>query len=585
MGSREEEKSCTAEADCAAALMRRSSGQSLIQNQVLSSKSVLRADAARIAAHIRSKRNDPTMVGTALLASLQAVQEAMVLFTATPPKITDGIAILGTRLLDGVKGMIPADVQDTGDVAEFESVWTETFTRLPTAVQSIKEDIQSFVQEGATDKLMHALETILLETGAVVSKLLPEQVGDEVAKYLGAVVDALGGIGDGVEAFGQGNTTAAIESIYQGLQAATRGLVPAEIQNDDTYKAVTAMLDSTVGQLSKHVLEYKQQLEQSNVCWKGYANRDRQRPNICEDGYNWDGEQWCLPKSVTPYTIQSVRSGKYLNVHTRWFGNTDEANVQVWDNPDSDHSQWKIQRAADGSYIIQNVHHSTYLQLGGGRENGANVQMSANAASVRSEWKLQSTSRSAIFTIESADAVGKYINLDGGAKGNGANVQIWDNSHSEDSHWRIVSAGSGDAFKAPAVPASNAGLQLLETAVAFKRPSGALPAACGEASGFPEKRGSWCYAPCPSGYEPSGARCQTSCGAAFPSDGGLMCGKNAGAIASAIARMVGNTIIGISTIGGSDSPTGEEGSAAVLAGTMQSFIDLGKAFAHPICPV
>merc|ERR1712051_1080275 len=178
--------------------------------------------------------------------------------------------------------------------------------------------------------------------------------------------------------------------------------------------------------------------------------------------------------------------------------------------------------------------------------------------------------------------------LQGGGTGRGTNVHAWDNPGDEGSEWRIVYTSGERAFRAPAaaLPAE-AGPALLETSLMGKKPSDALPASCDDASGFPEKRGSWCLAPCPSGYESTGARCKTLCGAAYPSDSDRMCGKNPGVLAAAAARMVTESIRQLLTIGGLVSSISEGGSdvAAGLTGTMQSLIDLGKAFAHPECTV
>jgi len=228
------------------------------------------------------------------------------------------------------------------------------------------------------------------------------------------------------------------------------------------------------------------------------------------------------------------------------------------------------------------------LHIGGDQDNGANVQTSANAASVRSEWKLHPTDRHAIFTIESASAHGKYLALQGGGTSRGTNVHAGDNPGDEGSQWRIVSTSGEKAFQAPAaVPPVEAGPTLLETSLVQKQPSDALPASCDEASGFPEKRGSWCLAPCPSGYESTGARCKTLCGAAYPSDSDRMCGKNQAVLVAAAARIATETIRQLFTIGGLVSSMNDGGSevAAGLTGTMQSLIDLGKAFAHPECTV
>jgi len=449
-------------------------------------------------------------------------------------------------------------------------------------VESIPEDLRAFGKEGAEDRLVRAMNTFLMEASTVVSRMLPEDLGDWITAYLGALADAFDGVGDGIQAFEQQNETLAIESVYKGVEAAARGIVPQGAQNGSMFETIVAVLDPVIGQLSKHVLEYKKLVAESSVCWRGYASRARQRPKLCEDGFTWDGDQWCMFGRLPPYTLQNVGTGKFLNLAR---GESDEgANVHVWNDPSNANSQWRIRLADDGNYTIQNVRSGSYLHAAGVGQTGANVVASYHAGSPASRWNLArvggSNGAGAAWTLRSIVS-GRYVNLAGGSSRNGANVWLWDNPTSADSQWRIVSVWGGAPFDGEAP--GQGGAALLEHAARAKRPQGALPARCSDSD---EKRGSWCYEPCPAGYEPSGARCKVSCGQSYPVEAPLMCGRSPGTIAEVISRMISGTISRVVTISGLIASMQGAGLlvAGGLTGTMQALIDMGKPFAHPMCP-
>lgn len=564
------------------ALLRRGSdGIALIQHRgALSSTSVLRVDAARIAAHVRSHGSDPAKLATSLQLGLEAFDAAAEFWTVSPPRVAEGISVLATELFKVVEVMIPENTSSTDDFAEFRKEWMRIFNELPAIAQSIEDDVEAFAIDGATDKLIRAINTVLLEVGTVVTRLLPEETGVEVAKYLGAVMDVIDGVGEGIEAFENGEAGVGVEAIYEGMKAAVEDLVPLEVRNNVTYIAVVSVLDATLGSINRHMLEYKRELELSNVCLKGFVSRTRRRPSKCEQGYAWDGEQWCLYRRLSPYTIQNVRSGLYLNV---WAGSrSDGANVVVWNNPQSEHSQWQIHQAAGGMYTIRNVNGGTYLHVEGNAELGANVKMSSDVAIVQSKWRLSLAGPDGVYTIQSAWS-GQCIAIEGGSSRRGTNVQVSNNTSSMDSRWRIIEAWSGTPFQSP----SASRIDLLEHSAAAKRSGGALPALCDETSGFTDKRGAWCYGGCPAGYEASGARCKARCSAAYPSDSDLMCGKSTGAIAAATTRMITETARQAITIASLVESMRSSGLdiATGLTATMQAFVDMGKPFAHPDCPV
>uniref|UniRef100_A0A7S2I6U0 Ricin B lectin domain-containing protein n=1 Tax=Zooxanthella nutricula TaxID=1333877 RepID=A0A7S2I6U0_9DINO len=486
--------------------------------------------------------------------------------------------------------LIPEHVRAA--VEEFDdirTVWNATFASLPSAVQSIRDDLEAFAATGASDRAVRAVNTFLLEASAIASRILPEEVGNEMARYLGAIGDVFDGVGDGIEAFGEGDAAAAIEAMYKGVKAAAVDLIPAELQNDETYGAIVAVLDGTVGSLSRHVLEYKNLMAQSSVCWKVFTGRERRRPRNCDAGYTWDGQQWCMYGVESPLNIQSRSNNKYLNI---WGGSKSSgANVLTWNNPTSAHSQWVLHRQFDGTYTIENIHAHTFLCVQGSKV-GANVAVTDDPRPPSARWRLIPTGIAATWNVQSVDS-GLYLRLKKQwVVGN--NVIAWSSAEGAESQWRIRDAWGGEAWEEPVAahppspaPAQAARVALLNSAMSLKRPSGALPARCDDVAGFTEKRGGWCYGPCPAGYEGSGARCKATCGPEYPSDSDRMCGKTPGAIAAAVMGMITGVVREVVTISGLVSEMEEKGihAAGGLTGTMQALIDLGKPFAHPSCPV
>jgi len=120
-----------------------------------------------------------------------------------------------------------------------------------------------------------------------------------------------------------------------------------------------------------------------------------------------------------------------------------------------------------------------------------------------------------------------------------------------------------------------------------QRPHGAIPARCDTSSRYAEKHGQFCYSTCGNGFEPKGSsRCISKCEGKFPAETPGMCGRDPGLVAKAIMEMV--TVVMNSAFKLSENiiRMKEHGvDANSLSSTIQVFIDLGKPFANPICPV
>merc|ERR1719469_378443 len=249
---------------------------------------------ANTAAHMRMHRQDPKNVGPALSAGVLAVNNALAYFTAVPPQETEGFTVFGDGLLATVLAMVPQDTQKLQDFATFMDAWQTAITTLPSVVDGISSGLANYRQDGNVASMMRVFLLAITELATLVTQYLPEDIALEVANYLGALEDVLDGFDDAMEAFEEGDTVAAAQTIFSALRVATDELVPMRLQTDVTYAAVMRTLDGVMQNLSTTVLEYQQKLLTSSVCWKVFERRQRVRPSECPKKHFFDGEHWCF---------------------------------------------------------------------------------------------------------------------------------------------------------------------------------------------------------------------------------------------------------------------------------------------------
>jgi len=393
----------------------------LFQRATAGHSSEAQATVTKTVAQVQSFLAEPQNIASALSVGVAAVQKALPLFTASPPQIMEGFMEFGSGLFDAVAMMVTEETRSSDKFAAFREAWDETAQTLPGVVEGFERGVTAYREDGDVVALMEVWSTALDRFGSAVTTYLPGELGQGIAKLLTAVEDALEGFDDAMQAFAEGSTATAIESMYSGIRSASDALLPEDAKNETAYVAIVGALDAVFTNLSSTVMEYQQSLLSSKVCWKDFARRERKRPSVCPANYHWDGEHWCY----------------------------------------------------------------------------------------------------------------------------------------------------------------RGGAALLEGAVAGKRPRGAVPSRCEEDGEFHEKRGSWCHKDCPSGLEPAGARCKSSCMGVYPIDSPLMCGKSRGTVAAAIAEMATRTLKAGLTAASIINDSGVEG----LGGTVTVLVEAGKGFAHPKCPM
>merc|ERR1712151_971830 len=97
---------------------------------------------------------------------------------------------------------------------------------------------------------------------------LPEGVVVQVGRFLGAMEDQLAVFGQAMQTFSDGNITGAIQQLYFGVRSAAAELVPEEWLQNENFTKLVGAIDSTLGNLSRTVIMFQQQLLMSNTCWR-----------------------------------------------------------------------------------------------------------------------------------------------------------------------------------------------------------------------------------------------------------------------------------------------------------------------------
>jgi hypothetical protein len=237
---------------------------------------------------------DPSNTAGAIQCGLQAIITSTAHFMAETPRISDGIVELGLELFQCVVQLLTQE-QTNQKFIDFKQSWTATFEGIPGTVKKIEADIKLYISTGEPPPLIRAIGSIIHTASSIVTEFLPAETGTEVQKYLDAVSETFQVMGQSWDDFTEGQTAEGIESIYLGLRGIFDGLAPEAWKNNTIYTAVISSLDTILGKLSKHVLEYERHILESKVCWRAQKNRNRLIADVCPDGYVSGGDSYCYP--------------------------------------------------------------------------------------------------------------------------------------------------------------------------------------------------------------------------------------------------------------------------------------------------
>jgi len=244
---------------------------------------------------MRAFMAQPGNVAAAIAKGVMGLRATLPFFTAEQPQLAQGLTVLGAELFDALAMMVSEEARNSEELLEVQEAWGEFLLNLPSTAEDLAEGVQEFNEDGDIAAFVRVCNTVIKELGRLATRLMPEPVSAEVAKFMSALEDAVEGFDEAMVAFTSGNATGAIQVIYAGIRSAASSLLPDDLQQDETFSAVAGALDSVFGDLSGTVLRFQQQLLQSKVCWKRTISRGHRRPHVCPSGTTFDGKHWCSP--------------------------------------------------------------------------------------------------------------------------------------------------------------------------------------------------------------------------------------------------------------------------------------------------
>jgi len=267
---------------------------------VSSASAVDSPELGQVVRHIRRLSESPSNLGAALSKGVQSIQNGVVLISQDPPQISSGLSVMGISLLDALDYLLTDEGKGNWtDYDNFVKAWNQTFNNIDATFANVTNNFNMFSVTGKTSYLIKALHTVLDEGGIVAYASAPNQVGQEISKYLSSLKETVSSLGEALNGFEKGEIAGGIEDLYFGIRRASEPWVPSDLQNDLTYNAIMGATDDVMGSLSRHVLDYRKRLLEKSVCWKQNLRRDRARPTVCPaKGYKYDGESHCWPTST-----------------------------------------------------------------------------------------------------------------------------------------------------------------------------------------------------------------------------------------------------------------------------------------------
>jgi len=225
-------------------------------------------------------------IAQVLQMGLQAVRDGLKPFRRAPPDVRAGMDIFDKQLWAVVEFVSSEDDLASEKMASIKEAWDKLFANNA----DIYDDIYLFQSTGDTDALTRAVVTIVKLPLSLSSTAFPD-----LSYYFDAIVDMIEGLGKTWHLFFEGKSAEGIEALWRATKKAVDKIVPEEWREDSIYQNVTGVIDGVTSELSKTVLEYKRLVLESQVCYKNTITRGRTRPQVCRDGFMWDGGHLCIP--------------------------------------------------------------------------------------------------------------------------------------------------------------------------------------------------------------------------------------------------------------------------------------------------
>jgi hypothetical protein len=198
-----------------------------------------------------------------------------------------------------------------------------------------------------------------------------------------------------------------IVKVLKQTRAKADDIVAIKKNNEVIYWGIIDNIQNEDGaQLHEYTLKYI-----TNMFNQKVALSKNQETDEIEEGY---------------YTIRSaLDTTKAIDV----FGNSkeDKANVQLYENNNSDAQKWKITKDSDGYYTIEHIGTGKVLDVPARNfANGTNLQQYTANESIAQKWKIEHI-RGAYYRIKTAAST-YYVDVNGSGTNNGTNIQIYENT-------------------------------------------------------------------------------------------------------------------------------------------------------------
>jgi len=531
---------------------------------------------------------EPSKVAAVLSQGLEAITLGIAPFLRDPPDWKEGLDVLNAQFWEVVLLLVPKQHHQSSGLLRSKDAWNRAFVRTP----EIAGNLTEFKSSGDANALTQGVKSILYLAVEMFSDVLAiSRVAPKIAEYFDAIVDLIDGVSASWELHAEGHIAQATEAVWKAVKIAVDDVTPEKITNHQTYSLVMGTVDGVMGRLTEHVLDYQRRTRNSKVCYKRTIARERKRPSSCRKGFEWDQMHTCYPSAsngaaclrpcggagMCPSFCGANRAccrrgDKKAPVECK--GSTGFVDFAYTKGSSKDYHQcvqpgpavaFKIKSC--GEFDLNGLWVRTGVKFGRPRYTLIdNQKAKMNWSEKQMAWRLHIGRRTLYIAASNSTTF-------------------------PTSGWQAVDGISPvpqvETLGQLASP-SLVQVGALEGSLARKRKAafGTHEAACNTDEEDVEKVGHWCLSPCPPGYRVKNAHtCVQLCGGNMPADSWGMCGQSPAEVHAVVAQtaaMVSNGALKSYILIDGMRKDGVDGDS--LAGTINTFVDMGKPFAHPKCP-
>jgi hypothetical protein len=257
----------------------------------------------------------------------------------SPPDVPEAISVLGASLLESIDLLLTDEAKRSWpDYGKLKVLLKNFFDQLPTSSDSIESGLDSFSSSGNPAELIKAVFDILTEAIETILSVEPNEVGEEIARFVGQLKDMVTTVGEALHEFEKGDVPASIETVYLGLRSVATSMLPKDAQDDAAFAFIVTALDRLVGGLSQDLMDFKKKQMNKTVCWKESKRRGWTKPRHCSDGYAWDYDSHCWPEECWEPSAKCASKFEYSG--QQYDGCSVSGHHKPWCSHDESHKFW-----------------------------------------------------------------------------------------------------------------------------------------------------------------------------------------------------------------------------------------------------